>query len=139
MAYLCSLAEACVSKNWKQELKSLNTCTQTYIGTFSGRLDKSWIHKTKAKGNPSDPSTQVHRLQVGAWDMQLSLTTGKRGRKGNIGMCYSPQGINFSGALTFDSALPPPQVYCQKPYPCVRCSADPGLTPLFSRGKPTSE
>lgn len=97
MAYLCSLSEVCVSKYWKQGLKSLNTCTQTYIGTFSWRVDKLWIHKTKARRNPSDRSTQVYSLEVGAWHTQLSLTTGKQGRKGNIWMCYSPQGINFSG------------------------------------------
>lgn len=97
VAYLCSLSEVCVSKYWKQELKSLNTHTQTCIGTFSWRLDKPWIHKTKARRNSSDPSTRVYSLEVGAWHMQLSLATGKQGRKGNIWICYSPQGINFSG------------------------------------------
>lgn len=133
MAYLCSLSEACVSKYWKQELKSFNRCIQTHIGSFSWRLDKSWIHKTKARRNPSEPSAQVYSLEVGAWHMRLSLTTGKQGRKGSIWMCCSSQGINFSG-LCLDLRLcsSSPLGVLPEGLPMrTDCRADPGRTLLF--------
>lgn len=138
MAYLCSLSEVWVSKYWKQEFKSLNTHIQTHIGTFSWRLGKSWIHKTKARRNPSNPSVQVYSLEVVAWHMQLSLT-GKQGRKEMHGCATVPKVLtSLCSALIFDSDLPPPQVCCQKVHPCaLHCSADPGLRLLFSWGQPT--
>lgn len=139
MAYLCSLSEVWVSKYWKQEFKSLNTHIQTCIGTFSWRIDKSWIQKTKARRNSSDPSTQVYHLEVVAWHRQLSLTTGKQGRKEIYGCAIVPRVLTSLGsALIFDSDLPPPRVCCQKAHPCaLHCSADPGLRLLFSWGQPT--
>lgn len=52
MPYLCSLSEVCVSKYWKQELKSFDTCTQTYIGTFFLKARQIMDPQNKDKKKP---------------------------------------------------------------------------------------